>query len=89
MAAGVEKNGDAIAPGKKNPRTAGHSAKPGKDLPSVMLVDDHPMWRQTLRDVVAQTESGVIVAESGDGNDAVAQAKRIKPQIITRLFRPL
>ncbi|HEX9696735.1 MAG TPA: response regulator transcription factor [Actinomycetota bacterium] len=78
----VEQIGGAIAPGKKSPRTAGRSATPRKDLPSVMLVDDHPMWRQTLRDVVEQTESGVIVAESGDGKDAVAQAKRIKPQVI-------
>jgi DNA-binding NarL/FixJ family response regulator len=46
---------------------------------TLLLVDDHPMWRQTLRTVLEGSKVGVVVAEAADGPDAVEQAERTRP----------
>ncbi len=51
-------------------------------LPSSMLVDDHPMWRETLRQVLEATGVARVVAEAGDGLEAIAEAKRTRPDIV-------
>ena len=38
----------------------------------VMLVDDHPIVRRGLRDLLADAFAGAIIAEVGSGRDAVA-----------------
>lgn len=48
---------------------------------SVMVVDDHPMWRQTLRKVLERSRVGIVVAEASDGEEAVARAKETKPDV--------
>ena len=47
----------------------------------VMVVDDHPMWRDAVaRDL---TESGfVVVATAGDGEQAVRRAKAAAPDVL-------
>lgn len=47
-----------------------------------MLVDDHPMWRQTLRKVLEQDRAGKVVAEAADGDEAVRMAAEIKPDVV-------
>lgn len=48
---------------------------------SVMVVDDHPMWRQTLRKVLERSRVGVVVAEASDGEEAIARARETKPDV--------
>lgn len=51
-------------------------------LPAAMLVDDHPMWRETLREVMESTGVARVVAEAGDGVEAIAEARHTRPDII-------
>jgi DNA-binding NarL/FixJ family response regulator/class 3 adenylate cyclase len=63
----------------------GPSARQGElpeIVPSSMLVDDHPMWRETLRQVLEATGVARVVAEAGDGVEAIAEAQRTRPDII-------
>ena len=47
----------------------------------VMVVDDHPMWRESVaRDL---TEAGhEVVATAGDGGEAVRRAPAARPQVV-------
>lgn len=46
-----------------------------------LVVDDHPVVRATVKMVLKQ-ENFELVAESGDGADAVAQARQIGPELV-------
>ncbi len=56
----------------------GASSK-GIDL---MLVDDHPMWRDTLRNLLLHSKIGTVVAEAGDGDEALVQAGVTSPDLV-------
>jgi DNA-binding NarL/FixJ family response regulator len=47
----------------------------------VMVVDDHPMWRQTMRALLERHDTGEIL-EAGDGPGAIELAEREKPDVI-------
>lgn len=49
---------------------------------SVLLVDDHPMLRKGVMDLIELEEDLSVVAESGSGEEAIAQAVRIEPDLI-------
>lgn len=51
-------------------------------LPSVMLVDDHPIWRQSLRKVVEQGDVGIVVAEAADGAGVTELAGSARPDVV-------
>ncbi|MGH9194480.1 MAG: type II toxin-antitoxin system prevent-host-death family antitoxin [Acidimicrobiia bacterium] len=66
-------------------RTKKGDAKPrgsSKKRVSFLLVDDHPMWRQTLRKVLEHNRLGKVVAEASDGTEAVEVAKKSKPDVV-------
>jgi DNA-binding NarL/FixJ family response regulator len=46
------------------------------------VVDDHPMWRQTLRKVLEGSRAGRVIAEADSGEEAVRQAKAFGPEIV-------
>ncbi|HUR76830.1 MAG TPA: response regulator [Acidimicrobiales bacterium] len=48
----------------------------------VLLADDHPLWRQTLRDLLEQGGVAEIVGEAGSGDDAVAMADKLLPRVV-------
>lgn len=48
----------------------------------VMLVDDHAVVRQGLRKLMEEESDIEVVAEAGNGLEAVELAKRIKPDVI-------
>jgi DNA-binding NarL/FixJ family response regulator len=48
---------------------------------SVLIVDDHPILRHGLRDVIASNPRFVIVGEAADGEEALRQVACLKPQI--------
>jgi two-component system, NarL family, response regulator LiaR len=48
----------------------------------VLLVDDHAVVREGLRNFLALQDGLEIVGEAGDGNEAIEQAQRLEPDVI-------
>lgn len=53
-----------------------------RDDVTVMLVDDHPLWRETLRQTLELDGSARVVAEAGDGREAVKLAAEHRPDVV-------
>ena len=47
----------------------------------LLLADDHTVVRQGLRKVLEERPDWVVVAEAGNGRDAVRQAEELKPDV--------
>jgi len=47
-----------------------------------MIVDDHPVFRQGLRNVLAVHEDLCIVGEATDGHEAVERAQELLPDVV-------
>jgi DNA-binding NarL/FixJ family response regulator len=62
------------------------SVRKKKPAPStkirVMIVDDHPLFRAGLRRVLELESDLEIVGEAANGQDALKQARALKPQVI-------
>jgi SARP family transcriptional regulator, regulator of embCAB operon len=58
--------------------------KPRKssDVVTVMLVDDHPLWRETLRQTLERAGVGRIVGEASDGKEAIELAAETEPTVV-------
>lgn len=50
--------------------------------PSVLIVDDHRIFREGVRELLQQNEEFVVVAEAGDVDEAVSFAAQHQPDII-------
>jgi two-component system nitrate/nitrite response regulator NarL len=48
----------------------------------VLLVDDHPVVRKGLASCLAQHEHLVVAGEAGEGQEAVAKAKELLPDVV-------
>jgi len=48
----------------------------------VMIVDDHPVFRQGLRNVLVVHEDICIVGEAADGHEAIEQAQELLPDVV-------
>src|SRR5262245_36821889 len=48
---------------------------------TVLIVDDHPTFRQTAR-ALLEAEGYEVVGEAADGTTAIAEAKRLKPDVM-------
>ena len=48
----------------------------------VLVVDDHPVVRQGLRSFLASREGIEVVGEAADGEAAVAEADRLRPDVV-------
>ena len=49
---------------------------------SVMVVDDHPLMRDGLRDALQQCGEFDVIGQTGDGNEAVRMAQDLQPDVI-------
>ena len=49
---------------------------------SILVVDDHPVVRQGLRAFLDTRDGMAVVGEAGDGETAVAEAARLRPDVI-------
>jgi len=49
---------------------------------SVMVVDDHPFFRQGLRDALSAEQDLQIVGEASDGEQALRLAQELKPDVV-------
>ncbi|HLG57018.1 MAG TPA: response regulator transcription factor [Vicinamibacterales bacterium] len=48
---------------------------------TVLLADDHPVFRQGLR-ILLEREKFEILGEASDGQEAIALAERLQPQVV-------
>jgi DNA-binding NarL/FixJ family response regulator len=48
----------------------------------LLLVDDHAIVREGLRALLGQSEDLSIVGEAANGTDAVAEARRLRPDVV-------
>jgi DNA-binding NarL/FixJ family response regulator len=48
----------------------------------VLIVDDHPMTREGLRSALSEADDIEVVGEGTNGEEAVEQAKKLKPDVI-------
>lgn len=75
-----EHRGD-VDPGRTGATGSSDNA-PERDPTTVVVVDDHPMWRQTLRQVIDASDAHRVVGEAGDAGEAVAIATRTSPDVV-------
>jgi len=52
------------------------------DQIQILIADDHPIWRQGLRQVIENDMTLKVVAEAGDGQEALEQIQKLTPRIV-------
>ena len=86
--AGMAKNGPRLlaahpngwaAPGRRLP---GPCIDPGGQMIRVLLADDQPLVRTGIRLILDAEPDIEVVGEAGDGEDAVRQAARLRPDVV-------
>jgi len=60
----------------------GDAGQPADARPRLLLVDDHPLWRETLAGTLEHRANVNIVAEAGDGLAAVSLAIKHAPDVV-------
>lgn len=50
--------------------------------PTILIADDHPIFRRGLRDVVNEEPSVKLLGEAGDGAEALRLMDELKPQVV-------
>ena len=48
----------------------------------VMVVDDHPVWRDGVRGDLEASGRAVVVAEAADGGEAIERAREVMPELV-------
>ncbi|MCI0661370.1 MAG: response regulator transcription factor [Acidobacteria bacterium] len=48
----------------------------------ILIADDHPIWRQGLRQVIETDVTLKVVAEASDGQQALEQIQQLMPRIV-------
>ena len=48
----------------------------------VMVVDDHPVWRDGVRSDLEASGRAVVVAEAADGGEAIERAREVMPELV-------
>src|SRR2546430_9767364 len=51
-------------------------------MTSVLIADDQALVRVGLRKILEAEDDATVVGEAGDGDDAVAQARRLRPDVV-------
>jgi DNA-binding NarL/FixJ family response regulator len=51
-------------------------------LTKVLIVDDHALFRQGVRNIIEPEEDFEVVGEAEDGTEALAKARELKPDLI-------
>jgi len=53
-----------------------------QDKVSVLIVDDHPLFRQGLREVLNAEPDLVVIGEASDGEEALRLARELMPRVV-------
>jgi DNA-binding NarL/FixJ family response regulator len=48
----------------------------------LIIVDDHPMFREGLKSIIAQKPEFEVMGETGEGKAALEMAQRLKPDLV-------
>jgi PAS domain S-box-containing protein len=72
---------DATARGVSAPPIAPTSA-PALPRLRILLVDDHPATLSALRSALSQYPEFEVIGDAGNGVDAIAQAKALRPDVV-------
>lgn len=48
----------------------------------VLLVDDHPMWREAMRTSLERHGRVIVIGEAGSAAEAVAEAADLRPEVV-------
>jgi len=49
---------------------------------SIVIVDDHPIFRRGLKEIIEGDSQFAVVAEAGDGETALREVKALKPEVV-------
>jgi len=79
---GFKAQGD-LPPGADEPGAAGEPTRPGRPVPlRILIADDHRLLRAGLRALLKTEPQIEVVGEAGDGDEALALANSLNPDII-------
>ncbi len=53
-----------------------------KDKLTILIADDHPLLREALRHALEREKDVDVIAEAGDGEEAVRLASELKPDVV-------
>lgn len=67
---------------KNGRRPSGRSQETPSDRLTVLIVDDHPLWRQTIKSLLERSDIPTTVVEAGDGTEALDVAVAKKPDVV-------